>query len=147
VPPAPAEFSSTSQRRSCVSSSSSRKAGTTRARPSSNPAPRWEPTWKTTPSASIAAAVSSEARIAATDFACISESGLARFTRYSAWQSTASIPASCRRARNRSVSSSACDVGFHMRGLCVKICAAWHRSSSARSIALEIPPADETWAP
>ena len=40
-----------------------------------SPSPRCEPTWKTTPSAPIAEAVSSDARIAATDLAWISGSG------------------------------------------------------------------------
>jgi glutamyl-tRNA synthetase len=34
-----------------------------------------------------------------------------------------------------------------MRGLCVKTCTAFPPISSIRSIAFEIPPADETWAP
>ena len=55
-----------SQRSSVVSSRSSRSAGTTRSSPASKPAPRCEPTWKTTPSAPIAAAASSVARSAAT---------------------------------------------------------------------------------
>ena len=67
--------------RSSVSSSSSRSAGTRSARPASRPAPRCEPTWKTTPSAPIAAAVSRDARMAASDLAWISGSGLARLTR------------------------------------------------------------------
>ena len=60
VPPAPAEFSISSQRSSVVSSSSSRSAGTTCSSPASKPAPRCEPTWKMTPSAPIAAAASSD---------------------------------------------------------------------------------------
>jgi hypothetical protein len=35
-------------------------------------------------------------------------------------------------------------VGFHIRGLCVKTWTAPQPSSSARSIAVEIPPAEET---
>ena len=45
------------------------------------PSPRCEPTWKTTPSASIADAVSSDERIAVTDFLWMSLSGVARLTR------------------------------------------------------------------
>ncbi len=44
-------------------SSTSRSAGTQRSSPASKPVPRCEPTWKTTPSASIAQAVSTVARI------------------------------------------------------------------------------------
>ena len=43
-------------------------AATTRSSPASNPAPRCEPTWKMTASASIAFAASIDARIAAIDF-------------------------------------------------------------------------------
>ena len=38
----------------------------------------------------------------------------------------------------------ACAVGFHIRGLCVKTWTALQPSSSARSIAFEMPPAEET---
>ena len=68
VPPAPAEFSISSHVRSLVRSSTCSRAGTTRFRPASNPAPRWEPTWKTTPSASIAHAASMVDRIVSTLF-------------------------------------------------------------------------------
>ena len=45
------------------------------------PLPRCDPTWKTTPSAPMAAAVSIEARIAVTDLRRSSRSAPARFTR------------------------------------------------------------------
>ena len=65
VPPAPAEFSSRSHVRSEQRSSTSRSAGTQRLTPAFRPAPRCEPTWKTTPSASIAQAASTVERIVA----------------------------------------------------------------------------------
>ena len=43
-------------------------AGTISSSPASNPVPRCEPTWKTTPSASIAHAASTVAHIAEIDF-------------------------------------------------------------------------------
>ena len=58
VPPAPAVFSMQSQVVSLQRSSACSSAGTTRSSPASKPAPRCEPTWKTTPSASIAHAAS-----------------------------------------------------------------------------------------
>ncbi len=78
------------------------------------------------------------------DFARISSSRLARFTRYRAWQRTAATPASSRRRRNRSTSSGAWAVGRHMRGLWVKTCTASPPTTSTRSMELEIPPAAET---
>ena len=47
----------------CSGRAPARAPGTTRSRPVSKPAPRCEPTWKTTPSASIAHAASTVARI------------------------------------------------------------------------------------
>ncbi len=52
-----------------------------------------------------------------------------------------------RRARKRATSSVECAVGLHMRGLCVKTWTALPPISSTRSIAFEMPPAAETWAP
>ena len=54
VPPAPAEFSSRSQVGPSHAASASSSAGAATSRPASKPAPRCEPTWRTTPSASIA---------------------------------------------------------------------------------------------
>jgi hypothetical protein len=68
VPPAPAVFSISSHVFSLQLSRQSTRAGTTRRRPASKPAPRCEPTWKMTPSASIRQATSTELRSAATDF-------------------------------------------------------------------------------
>ena len=53
-------------------------------------------------------------------------------------------PASLRRPRKRAICSLECSVGLHIRGLWVKTCTASQPSSSARSIAVEIPPAEET---
>ena len=68
VPPAPAEFSISSHvgptQRGRICSS----AGTTRSSPASKPAPRCEPTWKMTASASIATAASTVAPSATIDF-------------------------------------------------------------------------------
>ena len=50
-------------------------------------------------------------------------------------------------ALNRSIASGLCAVGRHIRGLCVKICTQSPPIASMRSIAVSIPPADETWAP
>ena len=68
VPPAPAEFSISSQVSSEQSSSTRSIAGTTRSSPASRPLPRCEPTWKTTPSAPMAQPTSIVFRIAATEF-------------------------------------------------------------------------------
>jgi hypothetical protein len=38
-------------------------------------------------------------------------------------------------------------VGLHIRGLCVNTCTAVPPIFSTRSIAFEMPPAAETWAP
>ncbi len=69
MPPAPAEFSISSQVVSELRSSTCAIAGRTRSSPASKPEPRCEPTWKTTPSAPIAQATSIVFSIAATDFA------------------------------------------------------------------------------
>ena len=66
MPPAPAEFSSSSQVVAEQRSSTSRSAGTQRSSPASKPEPRCEPTWKTTPSAPIAQAASTVERIVST---------------------------------------------------------------------------------
>ena len=81
MPPAPAEFSISSQVRSFVSRSTRSSAGTTRSSPASIPAPRCDPTWNTTPSASSAQATSSVFESAATDFSYSSPSVLARLIR------------------------------------------------------------------
>src|SRR5262245_59779340 len=57
------------------------------------------------------------------------------------------MPASARRSLNRSMFSGLWFDGRHMRGLCVKRCTESAPISSARSIALRIPPSDETSAP
>ena len=58
-PPEPALFSTSSRARpGGLRSMTSRMAPPTWASTDSNPAPRWEPGWKTTPSASMAAASS-----------------------------------------------------------------------------------------
>ena len=57
------------------------------------------------------------------------------------------MPASARRARNRSIASRQWFVGRHMRGLCVNT---WTQSppiATMRSIAVSMPPADDTCAP
>ncbi len=68
VAPAPAESSTRSHVVSLVRSNARSRAGTARARPTSNPAPRCDPRWITTPSASIAHATSIVAMSVATDF-------------------------------------------------------------------------------
>ena len=67
MPPAPAEFSMQSQVVSLQRSSTSRSADSARSTPASKPAPRCEPTWKTTASASIAQATSTVFASAARD--------------------------------------------------------------------------------
>src|SRR6476620_12391335 len=57
------------------------------------------------------------------------------------------MPASTRRARKRSTASGVCAVGRHMRGLCVNTCAQSPPIASIRSIAVSIPPGEETCAP
>ena len=52
-----------------------------------------------------------------------------------------------RRARKRASCSSECSVGFHICGLCVNTWTQVPPISSTRSMAFEIPPAAETWAP
>jgi hypothetical protein len=49
--------------------------------------------------------------------------------------------------RKRSSSSGACSVGCHRRGLWVNTCTAFPPTDSILSIAFEIPPLAETWAP
>ena len=66
--PVPAEFSTRSHVVSLHRSSARSNAGTARSSPASNPAPRCEPEWKTTPSASIAQATSIVVSSVATDF-------------------------------------------------------------------------------
>ena len=48
---------------------------------------------------------------------------------------------------NRSIASGLCAVGRHIRGLWVKTCTQSPPIASIRSIAVSIPPAEETWAP
>ncbi len=79
--PAPAEFSINSHVRSEQRSSTCSIAGSTRSSPCSKPEPRCEPTWKTTPSASIAQAMSIVLHIAATLFSYTSSFGAARLMR------------------------------------------------------------------
>src|SRR5256885_11513173 len=103
--------------------------------------------WKMTPSAPIAFPAAMVDWSAATDFLWIVRSGAARLQRYSAWQTTPPIPFSARLARNASIASSEWFVGRHIRGLCVN---SWTQSppiAAIRSIAVSIPPADETCAP
>src|SRR5262249_17800665 len=52
-----------------------------------------------------------------------------------------------RSSRKRATDSSAWAVGFHIRGLCVNTWIASQPISTPRSTALQMPPADETWAP
>src|SRR4029077_13802057 len=147
VPPAPAEFSIRIQVSSVLSSSTCSSAGTTCSSPASSPLPRCEPTWKTTPSAPIAEATSVVLRMAAIERSYTTGSGVARFTRYTAWQRTPPIPAAARFSRKRSKLSGSWFVGRQARGLCVKTCTESASSSTARSIALSIPPAEEMCAP
>src|SRR5216117_2770054 len=60
---------------------------------------------------------------------------------------TPPIPASARRALKRSIASGLWFVGRHMRGLCVNTCAQSPPIASIRSIAVSIPPDEETCAP
>ncbi len=64
-----------------------------------------------------------------------------------AWQTTPWIPASSRRSLKRSKFSGGWFVGRHMRGLWVKTWTDSPPSSSIRSMAVWIPPEEETWAP
>ena len=57
------------------------------------------------------------------------------------------MPASARRALKRSIASGLCAVGLHIRGLCVNTCTQSPPIASIRSIAVSIPPAEDTWAP
>src|ERR671923_2855517 len=57
------------------------------------------------------------------------------------------MPASARRSLKRSKLAGSWFVGRHVRGLCVKTWRASPPISSIRSIALSMPPAEETWAP
>src|SRR5207248_1155322 len=57
------------------------------------------------------------------------------------------MPASRRLARKQSSVSGWCAVVRHMRGLCVKTCTQSPPMAAMRSIAVSIPPLDETWAP
>jgi hypothetical protein len=57
------------------------------------------------------------------------------------------IPASARRALNLSIASGLWFVGRHIRGDWVKICAQSPPIASMRSIAVSMPPLDDTWAP
>ena len=68
VSPEPAEFSIRSHVVSELRSSTCFIASTTRSSPASIPAPRCEPMWNTTPSASIARPTSIVLHIAVTDF-------------------------------------------------------------------------------
>ena len=64
-----------------------------------------------------------------------------------AWQITDSTRASARRLWKSATDSSLCVVALHIRGLCVNTCTAFAFSAWARSMAVWIPPDDETWAP
>src|SRR5689334_22313280 len=57
------------------------------------------------------------------------------------------MPASARRARKRSIASGLWFVGRHMRGLCVNTCTQSPPIASIRSIAVSMPPLEETCAP
>src|SRR6266496_3453376 len=60
---------------------------------------------------------------------------------------TPPIPASARRSLKRSKLAGSWLVGRQVRGLCVKICTDSPPIASIRSIAVWIPPEEETWAP
>ena len=144
VPPVPAAFSMHSQRSSVVSSRSSRSAGSTTSTASSNPSPRWEPTWKTTASEPIASAVSIVARSAASEFVAHDRVAAREIHEVEGVTGHAFTRAWRRLFRNRAISSGVCSVGRHIRGLWVKTWTAFPPISSTRSIAFEIPPAAET---
>src|SRR5437868_10076532 len=57
------------------------------------------------------------------------------------------MPTSSRRALKRSIASGLWFVGRHMRGLCVNTCTQSPPIFSIRSIAVSMPPAEETCAP
>src|SRR5919109_1513134 len=57
------------------------------------------------------------------------------------------MPASSRRSRNRSKLAGSWFVGRHVRGLCVKTCTESASIATARSIAVWMPPDEETCAP
>ena len=147
MPPVPAEFSSSSQRSSVVSSSSDRSAGIARAaRPKAV--------------AQMRADVEDDAlgpdrvrrleRRAHRGHRLLVEHGVGggEVHEIERVADDALIRASSRRSRKRAIASGVCAVGRHMRGLCVNTWIASQPSSSARSIAVPDSAAwSETWAP
>ena len=148
VPPAPAEFSSRSQRSSVVSARSSRRGGTILRSALREPG------------AQVGADVEDDAlgadrgrrlqrgaqrRDGLLSDLAIGAGEVDEVERMADDRARRATPR--RRARNRSSSSGERTVGFHICGLCVNTWTASQPSSSARSIAVAIPPEIDTCAP
>src|SRR6185369_4022095 len=120
---------------------------TSRAMPTSVPAPRCDPMWTLTKAAPKLGAVSSSDVSIATDRSKVAASGPGRFTRYDAWIDTGRMSNASVRSRNEASCGDRARRRRQAVGLSAKTCMALAPMARARSTALTIPGASGRCAP